>query len=212
MLLHGYKHLKSTTSAKTVNEHDKHNPTWRDQRNLATNKRKYDEVMNEPEKTYLCKFCDKSFKQRGYLKIHMTIHTGEKPFSCDYCGLRFRLKSTMDKHRRLHTGERPFVCDVCKKTFVQDGDLIVHKRLHSGERPFSCKFCEKKFPSNSNMTKHMKSAHMFKKKPKGCIVHCPSKFNFFYSVDPYFPLFIPFFHFPYNILHCKIVIFLLIFH
>ena len=41
-------------------------------------------------KTLNCEHCDKQFKYRSELTVHLTHHTGELNFSCSACGKKFR--------------------------------------------------------------------------------------------------------------------------
>ena len=57
---------------------------------------------------YNCDKCDKTFSQKGNLKIHYLVHTGEKPFKCDICEQSFTSNENLQSHRRTHTGDKPF--------------------------------------------------------------------------------------------------------
>ena len=57
---------------------------------------------------YNCDQCDKTFSQKGNLKIHYLVHTGVKPFVCDICEQSFTSNENLQSHRRTHTGDKPF--------------------------------------------------------------------------------------------------------
>ena len=43
---------------------------------------------------------EKTFKDKGYLKIHKMNHDGENEFFCDDCDKSFLYKSGLMKHKR----------------------------------------------------------------------------------------------------------------
>ena len=55
-----------------------------------------------------------------------------KPLKCKYCDKRFSLKQYLKEHQYTHTGERPYICNIngCEKTFRQAGKLSLHRRQH----------------------------------------------------------------------------------
>ena len=68
----------------------------------------------EGQKNYKCDSCGKSFKQSGYLKIHIkTIHEGQKNYKCNFCGLSFRDSGHLKKHiKTIHQGQKNYYkCD-----------------------------------------------------------------------------------------------------
>ena len=55
------------------------------------------------DKVFICKYCNRIFKQKDKVKIHERIHTGEKPYSCSVCDKKFSSKTSMKTHEfRLH--------------------------------------------------------------------------------------------------------------
>eukprot|EP00730_Choanoeca_flexa_P016977 TRINITY_DN8114_c0_g1_i4.p1 TRINITY_DN8114_c0_g1~~TRINITY_DN8114_c0_g1_i4.p1 ORF type:complete len:365 (+),score=24.41 TRINITY_DN8114_c0_g1_i4:91-1185(+) len=53
-------------------------------------------------KPFVCRYCSKSFAQKGNLTVHIRTHTGLKPFKCDVCNKAFTTSSYLKHHRQLH--------------------------------------------------------------------------------------------------------------
>ncbi|XP_014228013.1 zinc finger protein 613-like [Trichogramma pretiosum] len=56
---------------------------------------------------HVCDVCEKTFKQKGHLKIHIdTVHKGVK-YACDVCGKTFTQKSSLKTHvDTVHIGTK----------------------------------------------------------------------------------------------------------
>ena len=52
------------------------------------------------------------------------------PNICPYCNKGWRTKSALEMHIRVHTGEEPFICPYCGKGHKQKGQLKVHITKH----------------------------------------------------------------------------------
>ena len=108
------------------------------------------------EKPFKCTLCDKRFRTREELKIHMNSHNGIKKLAknpCSVCG-KTVWESYMATHMRMHSGEKPYECNICFKRFPKKQNLEGHMRSHTGEKPFACSGCDKRFALYSNMVTH----------------------------------------------------------
>nr|XP_054603311.1 zinc finger and SCAN domain-containing protein 21 [Nothobranchius furzeri] len=129
----------------------------KDHRDGVDNKMKTHKRARREEKSFLCKFCGKSFTYKCLLTIHMRTHSGEKPFRCETCGKYFSQNNNLTSHMRTHKSEKPYSCESCGKSFTARSNLTKHKRIHSGEKPFSCETCGKSFTDSSTLTKHIRT-------------------------------------------------------
>lgn len=87
----------------------------------------------DPEMTYPCHQCGKSFGCMQSLRTHISIHTGERPHVCSYCAKDFRMKKELEYHERIHTGEKPYYCNICGKTCADASNMNKHVKAHSAE-------------------------------------------------------------------------------
>ncbi|XP_077155424.1 uncharacterized protein LOC143817845 [Ranitomeya variabilis] len=106
---------------------------------------------------YSCTECERCFKKKSILIVHLRRHTGEKPFSCSECGKCFIRKSDLVGHQRIHKAEKPFCCITCGKCFAYRSQVSEHLRTHTRKKPFSCSECEKCFKSKSDLDKHQRT-------------------------------------------------------
>lgn len=77
-------------------------------------KRKYtkrgtsEEATSKGRLLHFCSVCNKGFKDKYSVNVHLRTHTGEKPFDCNQCGKCFRQKAHLAKHVQIHnSGQKP---------------------------------------------------------------------------------------------------------
>lgn len=116
-------------------------------------------LTHSGEQAFACERddCDRRFKTRHSLSVHLRTHAGDKPFVCEHCGKAFTQKSNLTVHLRTHTGEKPYVCEHCAKSFAGKGCLTKHiLQHHSDDKPFKCGFvCPKAYVYKADHDAHI---------------------------------------------------------
>jgi uncharacterized Zn-finger protein len=112
----------------------------------------------EEKKEFPCTECEKVFKRRYMLKMHLLRHSGNRPFECIHCGKRYFNTSTLNNHiRYFHEKYAKFICSFCGKKFNVEQHFQSHIYQHTGELPFECHLCDKKFRSKYTLKGHVLS-------------------------------------------------------
>ena len=83
-----------------------------------------------PEKSRKCPVCQKIFKQRSSLFVHLRSCSQSKQ-----CGT----PDTVGLKCVTHT------CRTCNNAFKYDSHRKMHERIHTDERPYKCTYCNKAF-------------------------------------------------------------------
>uniref|UniRef100_H3CWT6 C2H2-type domain-containing protein n=1 Tax=Tetraodon nigroviridis TaxID=99883 RepID=H3CWT6_TETNG len=110
------------------------------------------------EEEIKCLECEKEFRKKADLRLHMRVHMDRKPFLCHFCGQIFSRDCDLIRHMdEIHMGERAFKCSSCDKEFARRNHLAIHLRIHTGERPHTCPFCKKSFAQRSNLNVHLRT-------------------------------------------------------
>ncbi|XP_053743288.1 oocyte zinc finger protein XlCOF8.4 [Synchiropus splendidus] len=107
-------------------------------------------------KSFKCPECEKSFRHRSVLELHMRIHSKDKPYQCKVCGKAFRFGSYLQQHLIIHTGKKPYKCPDCGKDFAFLQNMKTHQKLHQ-EKPFRCTSCRKGYSDETQLQQHMLS-------------------------------------------------------
>ena len=112
-------------------------------------------VVHTKVAEYVCDQCGSAFTSSGNLKQHMAVHTNVKRFVCTFCDKRFKQSSHLKVHNLTHTGIKKHVCTVCGKRFTQMNTLKVHMDFHNGTRSYQCGTCSKKFVQRCDLQRHL---------------------------------------------------------
>ena len=113
------------------------------------------------ERPFVCKDCNKGFRQSGSLKNHIASRhslglQSKEIYICNYCQKHFPIKERLRLHLRVHTGDKPYICKECSKCFARGGQLVQHMRTHTGLRPYTCTECDSSFTCSANLKMHLK--------------------------------------------------------
>ncbi|XP_077432791.1 uncharacterized protein LOC144058283 [Vanacampus margaritifer] len=127
-------------------------------------------------KPYKCPECEKMFRHRSVLELHMRIHSKDKPYQCSVCGKGFRFSSYLQQHVIIHSGQKPHKCPDCGKDFAFLQNMRTHQKLHQ-EKPFRCTSCRKGYSDEAQLQHHMLSHNG--EKPHKCNL-CDKSFGLAY--------------------------------
>ena len=111
----------------------------------------------------VCSICERKFKIKSELRLHVnTIHEG-KGFKCQFCNNTFKSKSSKNLHvRKVHEGFKPEPqkCSQCEKIYSSASALKLHVRaVHEKKRPYACHLCDLSFGQSGNLKIHLKGKH-----------------------------------------------------
>ncbi|XP_061772041.1 zinc finger protein 62-like [Nerophis ophidion] len=129
-----------------------------------------------PIRPYKCSKCEKTFRHRSVLELHMRIHFKDKPCQCKVCGKSFRFSSYLQQHLIIHSGKKQHKCPDCGKEFNYLHNMRTHQKLHQ-EKPFRCSSCSKGYSSDQQLQRHMLSHNG--EKPHKCHI-CEKSFSLAY--------------------------------
>ena len=81
---------------------------------------------------YICKYegCDKEFTRTWSILDHVRMHEGVRPYVCKYCSRTYTQKGNMIKHMRRHTqpnvdSRRAYICEFCNHGYTEKYNLKV---------------------------------------------------------------------------------------
>ncbi|XP_060524032.1 zinc finger protein 1 homolog isoform X2 [Cylas formicarius] len=114
------------------------------------------ESIEDVQNPVHCPVCNKTFKSKYTLNVHLKRHRLEGQFACTLCGKCFSSQGCLNRHLKIHTGEKKFECQVCQKRFLSSHNLIVHERVHTGEKPYLCSHCGKAFSNRTGLNFHVR--------------------------------------------------------
>uniref|UniRef100_A0A3P9ICD9 Zgc:66448 n=1 Tax=Oryzias latipes TaxID=8090 RepID=A0A3P9ICD9_ORYLA len=97
-----------------------------------------EKLKGESAKSHKCPECEKTFRHRSVLELHMRIHSKDKPYQCKVCGKGFRFSSYLQQHLIIHTGKKPYKCPDCGKDF----------------KSFQCESCGRSYSRASALDAH----------------------------------------------------------
>lgn len=122
-------------------------------------------LHNQNEKlsrTYLCKFCNRSYFHQRHLDYHMRKHTGDTRYKCDSClpEKLFFYSDAVKWHKiRYHGEPSPYSCSICSKKFIHERSLQTHEKDHqagSQSLAVTCPVCGKSVSEKRHLKRHVR--------------------------------------------------------
>nr|XP_045604201.1 uncharacterized threonine-rich GPI-anchored glycoprotein PJ4664.02-like [Procambarus clarkii]XP_045604202.1 uncharacterized threonine-rich GPI-anchored glycoprotein PJ4664.02-like [Procambarus clarkii]XP_045604203.1 uncharacterized threonine-rich GPI-anchored glycoprotein PJ4664.02-like [Procambarus clarkii]XP_045604204.1 uncharacterized threonine-rich GPI-anchored glycoprotein PJ4664.02-like [Procambarus clarkii] len=114
-----------------------------------------------------CAVCNKKFKTRSTMKIHLRVHRGEEVmYKCESCPVMYSQKFNLTKHlaskHQRDANGRPLTqslsCPYCAFTTLADYKLKAHiVRRHTVDKPFKCNECSYAATEKTALAKHIRT-------------------------------------------------------
>mmetsp|Transcript_10896 Transcript_10896/g.16251 ORF Transcript_10896/g.16251 Transcript_10896/m.16251 type:complete len:438 (+) Transcript_10896:172-1485(+) len=79
---------------------------------------------------FRCRICGVQFKTRDHQLRHSLVHTRDKPYNCSFCNKTFRQRSQINVHVRITHKKGHIIfynCSVCERPFTRKWNLKVHQ-------------------------------------------------------------------------------------
>ena len=160
-----------------------------------------------PGKRFKCTYCQKFYRSRASLRIHMQSHT--TVFKCQICNKSIMSYSAFVVHKNLHdpsnrkhackvchkilpsrkmqerhtilkhSSDKPYACDQCEKSFKLLDQLTMHKLCHTKEKRFQCDVCGATYKRQSSLCVHKKLHGDASVKPPFVCDFCGREFKFY---------------------------------
>ncbi|XP_055382207.1 zinc finger protein 658B-like [Condylostylus longicornis] len=115
-------------------------------------------LTHSEEKKFKCPKCEKTFKCKRALKLHVDIHD-DTEYICQVCGLKLNTRRILRRHMIVHSDLNKYRCNFCSKQFKRPDAFKNHLILHTGLKPYECSFCDLTFANGSNCRKHQRTTH-----------------------------------------------------
>ncbi|CAG9799969.1 unnamed protein product [Chironomus riparius] len=133
--------------------------------------------LNQDPESFVCKICNKPFKNKLRLRKHKITHSTDKKIVCTACGKKFKRNENLKAHM-LHHEDPKFQCDVCGRYYFDKSSLHHHiKSNHLQTRDYHCQYCSKSYFKISNLNRHILSIHQNQKFLCG-VETCGKAFNY----------------------------------
>ena len=146
----------------------------RHQRNCRhTDNDHVDETVHTETHT-ACDRCDKIFRTKTGLKLHLNLVHGVghyHVYTCKHCAQRFNSRNGLCSHEReVHAigGAVTYACDVCGIQYKTTRLVKEHKARDHGIGTYqthTCQLCQKVFFQKNNLKTHLSNVHSTQYKP-----------------------------------------------
>lgn len=144
---------------------------------VSTNSSQHDE-----QNRFQCVVCEKKFRSKCKLVLHLTTHYAGKQLECPDCSQKFYRCKDFQIHYKAHLRKKQFECAFCARIFKHPGALTNHQKTHTmpaSEELFPCELCGKSFNIRNSLVVHIRRNHS--KKDYECTV-CGNTFYTSYSL------------------------------